>query len=396
MEYEFEASSKKKIILNLIRRKQPVSRVELQKITGIRFATITVITKELIKCGIVLEGGIDPRDGKHKKKLLYINNDKYHVIGIDLQPEMIIGILTDLGGNVIDKCETGMTIESDSESIMASILQTAQNIIKKNGRNKTVGVGISCPAALDKERSSIMFSSPIEQLKNLAVKPIVEKKLKIPVYLDSSTNMRLLAEKSAGGAQNTDDVMYVELGKGIAASIVSNGNFVRGYFGLEGELGHTVVDPNGRTCICGNRGCLETIASSEVIVRKIKSMLEQGTYSIVREMADGDISKVDIGMISKAAESGDKIAVNVLDEAGRYIGISIANIVNVVGPQMIIFGGDAASKAGYMIEPIIRAVKANVLANICSGLVFKVSELDNTAGALGAAALAIGNYFIMG
>jgi Transcriptional regulator/sugar kinase len=384
---------KQKIILNLIREKYPISRIELQRITGIRLATITSITKELIKTGNILEGDTEPKGGKLKKKVLYLNKDLYFVVGIDINHDRIISVMTNLEGSILDRSEKEITPNTDKHNILSEISMLLEKYILSYGKEKMLGIGISCPATLDKDKSATLLSSTIEQLSNITIKPEIEKTFEIPVHLDSSNNLYLLAEKWFGCARESEDVIYVVLGMGIASSIISNGNFIKGYYGIEGELGHTVVDSSGKICVCGNRGCLETVASSGIIEKRIKDLLEQGTYSIIREYVIGDISKVDIHIISKAAEAGDKLALNVLEEAAKYIGISIANLVNIIGPKIVIFGGEAISQTDFFARLIIKVVKANTMSYICNELEFKVSDMTSVGGALGAVALVLDHYF---
>lgn len=381
-----------KTVLDLIRQNQPITRIQIQRLTGIRLATITKIARELIESGFVLEGSAGPGNEKTKKKILSIHDSFYSIIGIDLRPDSIIYAVTDFAGNILESAEQVTVTNWDKNDILAGINAIIGKIISKYANAKFLGIGISCPATLDRDKKAILFSSPMEQLTNTSIKPEIEAIYKLPVYMDTSNNLNLLAEKWFGDLGNIKDVLYVELGRGIAVGIMTNGHFIKGYFGVEGEMGHTVVEPNGIMCVCGNRGCLETVSSIAVIENKIRGLLEQGSNSLIRNYINGDLSKVDIQLILKTAELGDKISINVLEEAAKYIGISVANMINLIGSQRIIFGGEAVRETDYFTLPIIRAVRANTLAFISNKLEFRVSALKNLSGALGAVALVLEKF----
>lgn len=385
---------KSKLILNVIRENQPISRIDIKGLTNIRMATITNITKELIESGIVCEGGITSKSGKPSKKLLYINKDLYNIIGVDLRSDSIIVLISNLEGEVIKSIRKDISAKDNKESILAELFAMVDTILDEYSKEKVIGIGVSLAGALDKDRNYILLSSAVEHISNTAIKPIIEEKYGLPVFADTSNNLQLLAEKWFGHAKKSEDVVYVELGSGIAVSIISNGNILKGYSGIEGELGHTIVESNGKVCVCGNRGCLETVASFKVIEENVMELLEKGVNSLLWEIVNNDLDKVNIKAIALAAEKGDKLSRTVIEEATRYIGISLANIINIVGTQTVIFGGDSIEDIGYFIKLIIKSIKGNTLSYIMKDLEFKITELNGMGGALGAVALVLDDYFI--
>jgi len=386
-----------KIILNLIRTHQPVTRNRLHQMTGIRIATISETTRDMVKDRIIFEGGEADISGSPaagaKKKELFFNKDLCQAAGIDIQPGRIVFIATNLAGEIVAEDSRTFAPDCSKGDIIEKLLDVTGKYQNGHTTGKLLGVGISCPASLNKDRSEIVLSSGIRQLDNTPLKQIMEEKTKLPVMMDSSNNLYLLAEKWLGCAKKIDDVLCVQLDNGIGSGIISGGRLVRGHVGIEGELGHVVVEPLGNICACGNRGCLETVASLKEIKAQVVRMLDQGVYSSIAEAIRGDSSALTMEVISAAAEMGDKLANTVIGNAAGYIGRSVAVVVNVIGPQTVILGGEMTKNSKYFLESVEKSIRANVILGIEQNLEIKISSIPSHNGALGAAVLILDDFF---
>lgn len=385
----------KKSILRLVREEEPVSRTRLQKVLRMRLATITEITHELIDSGYIVEGGIIA-DKKGKKKLLYINRENYRVVGIDLTRGSITALLTDLAGGIVAQKHYHVGTDIDVDTVIKMIVNIKNEFAGINPNSKIMGMGISFMGSLDRERKTIVASSHYTNFINVPIREMLEKLCNIPVLIDCSNNLYLLAEKWFGCARQAKDVLYVEISEGIATGIIAGGRLIRGFSGIEGELGHTIVNRGGEICVCGNRGCLETVASSRVIVDKAKQLLSKGAISILKDKAVEIQKGIEIDTIYKAAGMNDRLAISLLSDAAEYIGVSVANIINITGPEMVIFGGFEINKNNVYTDMLINETKKHIFSPILRNITFGISDFGSLGSALGGTAMILSDFYCCG
>jgi len=225
------------------------------------------------------------------------------------------------------------------------------------------------------------------------VKKIVEEEFGVGVSIDDSSRMMALAEHWCGLAQKVENFIFVNIGIGLGAGIFTNGQIYRGSRGIAAELGHTIIDPDGPQCKCGNRGCLETLVPGPAIVKKTKKALKEGVVSLISKMVDGDLTKITPEIVAEAARKGDKLAFNIMEKTGEYLGIGIANAINLFNPELVIIGAGVSGASDLFIDALNRSVKAHALHLASTSVDIKISELGDTAAALGAAILILKDIF---
>lgn len=380
----------KNTIVNLILEYGTLARMDIHELTGIRLASITELTKELIDEGYLVEG---KNDLDNKKKALSINIKSATTIGIDIQPDKILALLVEPDGTIIKREQTPINASDASEVILERFLRTLDEIIESSEEIKPIGIGVSITGFLDKEKKIVLASSQMQNFSNVPLEKIVRGRYGLPVIIDDSAPLNLICERRFAKGEKPGDIIYVEVGYGVGTGILSNGSLIKGYSGLAGELGHTVVDPHGKLCVCGNRGCLRTIATSAEIVQNVSEIIKSGTYSIIFDMVGGDVNKIDIYTVLEAAKQNDKVALNVIDETAMYIGIALSNAVNMLNPRELIFGGQMFSKSDYMLEPIKRIISKNILPMFANDVIYKVGSYIGDGGALGACTVVLEKHF---
>jgi predicted NBD/HSP70 family sugar kinase len=188
--------------------------------------------------------------------------------------------------------------------------------------------------------------------------------------------------------RDLNSFIYIDVGMGIGAGIVLGGKIYRGAGGRAGEFGHITVNENGPLCSCGNNGCLETMASCGAIIQNVRVAIEKGIDSKIRELAGGDLDKISIELIAQAAAQDDSLAFRVLQQGASYIGIGLANLVNLLNPAVMIFGGALFREVPQLLsDPLRRIIKHRSLEQSANEVQLKVSTLGSEACALGAARL---------
>jgi glucokinase len=306
-------------------------------------------------------------------------------IGIDIGGTCTCIGVVDKKGNII--AETSIpTQESRDFNVFIENLSTAISDLITPLKNLDLrGIGIGAP-------NGNYYKGTVEYPPNLPWKGVssIVDKLKIyfdvPMVLTNDANAAAIGEMIYGGAKGIKNFVVITLGTGLGSGFVVNGSLMYGDDGFAGEAGHMTAIENGRKCGCGKKGCLETYASATGIVNTVKELLSNSkTKSSLRKIPENEISSK---LIYEAAKDGDKIALEAFEYTGKILGISLANIVNITSPKMIIIFGGLAKSGNLIIKPTKKAMEANVLPVFRDKVNIKLSELsEENAAVLGASAL---------
>ncbi len=213
-----------------------------------------------------------------------------------------------------------------------------------------------------------------------------EKEFDLPCLLEDSVRTATIAEKCFGAGRELSDFLYIDVGMGIGGGIFLDDKLYRGTGGRAGEFGHITVDEDGPLCSCGNTGCLETVASCAAIIQNVRTAIEKGIDSKIREAIGGDLENVSIEEVAQAAAADDSLAYRVLQRSASYLGIGLANLVNLLNPRVVIFGGALFRNIPQLIDdPLRRIIKQRSLEKSAQEVQLVVSKIGGEASALGAA-----------
>lgn len=380
-----------KNILNIIRRHGPISRIEIADMIGLTPATVTNITAELIDKNLVAEGETGDSNGGRRPIMLKIRTDYYRVIGIYIGSRKIMIITSDLMANIKHKKEIKYNKKQVSmEDIDRIMEEELTPIIQKYNlkKKKILGIGIGIHGIVD-SKHGVSVVAPNLGWKNVEISKIVHEKYDIPVFVDNNTRTMALGENWFGTGKNVSSFFCLNIDYGVGGSFFINDKPLSGASFGAGEIGHTTVDINGELCSCGNRGCLETVAS-------VKALLKQAFYRYpenkMSKIYNGrEINSVDDIMpedLYEAAKQGDELAIELIKNMGENIGIGIANIINILNPELIIINGEIISTGEILLKPIIETVKKRGFANSVNSTGIVLSKLGNVAYLKGAVVLA--------
>lgn len=370
-------------ILDLIRVKKALSRSDLSKLTGLSPTAAGAIVSSLIERGYIYETGTGKSKGGRRPALLELKPDSYYSIGVDIEVDNIMYVLTDITGSVIYEGSAPMTVNTP-ETAVSAITGIVSGIVEEYSidAGRLLGVGISVPGLVD-VMSRIVILAPNLGWEEADIRGKLEKCLNIPVYVENEAMASAICEDWIGECRDVSGFVCVNIKSGIGAGIFTDGRLYRGSSGSAGEIGHIVVDENGPKCGCGNCGCLETFASTERIVEKAKKLLKQGVVSSLSEV--GDTGGITFDDIVSAARNGDMVAKGLLDEAARYLGIALSGIVNMLNPSKIVLGKDF-TKFGETVMDIIRSeVNRRALKKPASNVEIIMSRIGERSSMLGAA-----------
>jgi N-acetylglucosamine repressor len=382
----------KKTILKLIYHRGSMSIPELSKIIKMSTPTITRLINDFVAEGLLLDEGIGESSGGRRPFLYGINPTSRYVIGIDISRYYVrMGIFNLLNKPVkqIKVLNEGLETKDD---ILDYIRKEVNGLVLDSGipDENILGIGIALPGLID-IRTGISYSYLHSEDKPASV--LFEELLHHTVYVEHDTYSMALGELAFGLAKGRQNVICLNIGSGISISMILNGRLYRGNSGFAGEFGHILADPEGELCYCGKIGCLETLASGTTMIRKAKKEIAAGATTIISNLVDHDLTRINSYIILEAAQKGDQFAIGLLSQIGEHLGKGIAILIHLFNPELIIIGGELSKAGNYITDPIQQNLNKYTIAKIRKDTHIINSELGENAGIMGTIALVMDKIF---
>ncbi|OBT01076.1 transcriptional regulator [Vibrio tasmaniensis] len=345
-------------VYKLIDLKGPISRIELSKQSELAPASITKITRELIEAHLIHETTVQEATTRGRPAVgLQTNNEGWQFLSMRLGRGYLTIALHELGGDVL--IDTKIDIhERDQEDVLARLLHEIDEFFQTYAEqlDRVTSIAVTLPGLVNSEQG-IVLQMPHYNVKNLALGPEIYKETGLPVFIANDTRAWALAEKLFGHSQDNDNSVLISIHHGVGAGIILDGRVLQGRHGNIGELGHIQIEKEGKLCHCGNRGCLETVASSQAIREQVKERLANGEESTLTVFED-----VTIEQICAAAAAGDPLAVEVIEQLGRYLGSAIAIVINLFNPEKILVGGVINQAKSVLYSAIQKCIEEQSLS----------------------------------
>ncbi|HEX7555872.1 MAG TPA: ROK family transcriptional regulator [Leptolinea sp.] len=376
--------------LNLIRDRGSITRAEIIQITKLSAPTISSLVNILIDSDFVREGGIGLSSGGRKPVVLEFNYDVRKILGIDMGATHITIVLMNLKGEVSQRFSYHLDVLTKPQEALQTINNAVKNILNKAGLTgrDLLGIGYTVPAPLVNDRTGEFITHYMPAWKNIhCITTIHEVTSDVPVYFENDANAAAIAEKWWGCGLGYDNLVYIKLGTGVGSGLVINGDIYKGFNGTAGEIGHTTIEADGRKCRCGNRGCLESYIGIQGILSDGRNALKDNPKWKDR-LADLDVKGVVL-----AAREGNQECEKIITTAGWYLGIGLANIINLVNPGLLILGGDLADAGQMLLEPARKSLVERTVGFNTRTENLVIGEMGSNAVAIGAATLVIMNAF---
>jgi len=390
--FQWMKSLNKSTILNVIRTQGPVSRAEIAKQTKLTPPTVTNIVGELLESQLVVESALGESTGGRKPIMLRINASAYHVIGVYAGAKKIRTVTATLDGKVQQQAERSLPSEPSPEQFLKHLQQAVQQVIDATPAGQPfLGIGVGMHGLVDPERGVSVFA-PNLNLHDVPIKQVLEAHFHLPVEVENDVRALALAESWFGQGQGIADFICVNVGTGVGAGIIINHALYHGPSFTAGEMGHTTIDVNGPRCSCGNYGCLEALAAGPALVKRAQSAIRFGKPSLLEQMTDS-LDDLTGDLIYQAAEQGDALAVEVLADTGRYLGIGIANLINTLNPTSIIISGGVAGAGDFVLRPLQETVRTRALRIPAQAVHITRSHLGKYGIAIGAFTLLLQRLF---
>ena len=337
----------RRIVLNLIRTHQPISRADLARHSGLQRSTVSVIAEQLIKERWITEGANGHTARGRRPTFLHLNKERVGIIGINIRPVTTTLALADLDANFL--AQDSLATPQDPKKFLAEVVPRVHKLMDAHPELTCEGIGVSLPGRLDLATKRLVFA-PNLGWKDVDLKTPLEKATKLPVELENAANSCALSEICFGRrAEGLSNLVVVTVSEGIGCGLILNHQLVQGSTGTAGEFGHAAIVQDGLECSCGNRGCWEMYASNSAAVRYYT---QAGSPSRGRRSATVE-NTISFDHLLRLADQGDAKAVDALQQMAKYLGLGLAPLISGLAPDMIVIVGEV-TRAWQRVGPIIK------------------------------------------
>lgn len=372
----------KRIVLNYVRDRAPISRADIARETDLHRSTVSVIVDELLDAGLIEELGTGDSTGGRKPTLFKLNAGKPVAIGIDLTPRLTTIAVADLAGNVLEKetFSTSADIEFMTDQIVDRVKRLTERIADSD-----LEIGLCVPGLVD-QRLGKVFHIPYFDWRDWDICQRIEAATGLPVIVENDANATALAELWFGHEKirKTDTFVTVLVGEGVGTGIIFDGQVYRGEKGAGGEFGHMIAGDNAPVeCSCGSRECWEAYASEKAIIERYRQLLKTG------DLKQNDI---DVGNIVELAANGEKHAVEALRDTAKYLGNGISNLIVGLSPQVVVVSGRITKAWDVISDQLYRVAERSVLAGLPPTLLMP-SSLGDSPTLIGSFCLVLARKF---
>ena len=391
------------LVLNYLREHGPISRIMLAQRLGLSRTTVSNIMDALLQDGMVREGHFldaTPKGGR-RAILVHFQADAGRVLGIDIGRTHLTLLLTNLAAEVVAQRSVGFDTERGPEVCLPLLLAEIRTFVAAAtvSWDAIIGLGLGIPGPLSADLHRLNAPPHMPGWDNIDIWDVLQQAFHKPLYIDNDANVGALGESRCGAAQGSKDMAYVKIGTGIGCGLIFNGQIYRGHQGSAGELGHLTIDENGPLCVCGNRGCLETLAAARAIVEDARhgtslthKLALQGT-TLEDPPRLHQHTQVDIADVVTAAQQGDPASIAALERAGERIGLALAGLVNLFNPEVIVIDGGVARSDDMLLAPLRRVVATASLPAAWKDTRLLPGKLGVTTIALGAVLMVLDAAF---
>jgi N-acetylglucosamine repressor len=384
----------KRVVESLIRRHGPTSRATIHRLTGIRPSATSQIVRQLLREKRIVESGVEEGGLGRKGVLLRLNESFGYVGAVEFDDEMVVAGITNLQPEITHVASAPTILTQGAPGLTRQLVELLQRAIAESGidRQSLKGIGIADPGLVDSRNGTAVTSSTIGFWKNIPLRKIFEDEFGLPVLVETRTRAKTVAERKAT-REGAETMIYVDYGTGIGAGLFVDGRLLYGQRSAAGEFGHTHIVEDGPACNCGSFGCLEAIAGLRAVEGRVRRAVADGGHTDLLEMARGNASAITGWMVFEGASRGDKISINIAAEVGRYLGLGIANLVNLFNPAVVVIDSSLRAAGQELLDQITAVIRRQALREFVEHVEVRYARHCENAGVLGAAAMVLDQHY---
>lgn len=385
-------------VLRAFRNQGRISRSEIAHITGWSKAKASQEILSLIERGLLVEVGEGASQGGRRPQLLRINPQLGYVVGMDIGATSLEIALADVTGQIVQRCSEAADVRNRPEQVLGRCVELVNQLcrVQATPTDRILGIGVGVPGPVDFARGVLVAPPLMMDWENFPIRSFFNDYYPSAfVVVDNDVNIMALGEQRVGDGMGVDHFIYIKIGTGIGAGIISNGRIHRGSDGCAGDIGHICVDQQGPVCRCGNQGCLEAMAAGPAIAEKATQVALSGRSPFLRKLLDANGGRLTPEDVNTACREGDEAALEIIRDSGQMIGEVLAGLVNFFNPSHIFVGGGIVNFGNRLLVSIRRAVLRRSLPLATSHLSINFSRASSNAGIIGAIALVLEYLFMV-
>lgn len=365
-------------VVGVLRMLGATSQADIARATGLSRTTVSTLVASLKDSGLVFE--IDPKAsdarGGRPGIQLVLRESSRAVIGIDFGHSHIRVAVADVAHNVLAERMGELDVNHRAFDALDASAQMVEEVLAESGLSRDVVIcaGIGIPGPVDRARGTVGSATILPGWLGLRIASEMEQRLGVPVEIENDANCGALAELTWGAGRDCTNFAYIKAATGIGAGLVVDGRLLRGASGTAGEIGHTTLDESGPLCYCGNRGCLETVASAQAILQLV---------------GNGHPETLTLGRVIELAGQGDVRCRRAISDAGREIGVAVAGLCNLINPERVIVGGLLSRAGDLLLQPIRDSIRRHAVLAAADRVDVVPAVFVERAELLGSLALAL-------
>ncbi|MBN1582898.1 MAG: ROK family protein [Anaerolineae bacterium] len=312
-------------------------------------------------------------------------------LGIDLGGTKIGTGLVNEAGYVRASDYRPTQVLQGCDAVVARMIEAAHEVIVNSGTNvnEIAGIGIGAPGPMDIPAGILTEPPNLPGWHDVPLRQLIQDAMGIPAFLENDANAAAIGEYLYGAGRGTRHMVYVTVSTGIGGGLILDGKIYHGTTGGAGEIGHMTILPRGPHCGCGNRGCLEALASGTAIAREGQELVNRGINTMIAKLVQDAPYDVSAKDVVNAMKLGDAYATEIIVQAMHYLGIGMANLVNLFNPQMLVIGGGLANLGDMLLEPVARGIELYAFPSAAAKVQVRLAELGDQVGIVGAAGAAM-------
>jgi len=368
------------------------SNPELAKLTNMSSPTINKLLSELVALGVVQELGQGDSIGGRRPNLYGINPNAKYIVSIDIDCRMINMGVFNLQNEAVSGIITYFDDIKNKKLVFEGIFKRLDTLLEGLNfkTNQFLGIGISLPGLIDTKTGKTYSDLLID---GMSLEEAFKNRYQLPAFTGNDSRMMALGEQAFGAARNKENALCINICDGIGMGIIVNGKIYKGKSGFAGELGHINVVDDGVLCTCGKKGCLETVASGSALVLHAQQGIADGKQSLIAEMVSNDLDAIRVSTIIEALENGDAFAIELISQAGAYLGKGLAGLIHIFNPETVIIGGKVAGAKHFLLDPIQQSLNKYTIHRIKQDTEIIVSTLEGKVKLLGVVAMVMDTLF---
>ncbi len=361
-------------VLRAVRIAGSLTQAEIARSTGLSAATVSNIVRELRELGAV---AVTPTSrGGRRARCVTLAHEAGVAVGVDFGHSHLRVAVCDLAHRVLAERAIPLDVDASATHGLDQAERLADELLAEAGfqRAAVVGVGLGLPGPIDARTGAVGSATILPGWVGVSPARQMRSRLGLPVLVDNDANLGALGEFVWGQGKGLTDLAYIKVATGVGAGLIIGGDIYRGPGGTAGEIGHITIDESGRVCRCGNRGCLETFTAAPFLLELLRG--SHGADLTIRQ-------------VIQRANGGDMGCRRVIADAGRHIGVAVANLCNLLNPQRVVVGGDLAAAGDLLLDPLRATVGRYAIPSAARSLSVVTGVLGERAAVLGAVALVL-------